>query len=505
MKKNDLLRLLIMTGKYLCYGFMIQLFTFTVLFATDGVAQYKSVKDVHITLNITNATLVEAIQAIESKTSFKFTYEEKDLVGRHGITVQADNQTVEQVLMDIGRTARVEFKQVNDNIHVKPVTERKKQEIIEISQVIQVTGTVTSSSDGLGIPGANIVAKGTATGTVTDVEGNYSFNVPNEDDILVFSSIGYATQEVAVNGRAVIDVILEEDMQGLDEVVVVGYGTQKKTSLTSAVSTVDGKDMQSVPVANPNNALGGRVTGAIVRQNSGEPGNDAATINIRGIGTLGNSDPLVVVDGVYRDLASLNPYEIESITVLKDAASVAPYGVRGANGVILVTTKRGAAGKLTFSYNGNVGLQTPTAMPNVLSSYEYAKLKNVANQNVGQNPSYNEEDLQKFRDGSSPDRYPNTNLFDMLLEPSLMTQHNLSLSGGTDKVKAFFLLGYLDQKSNWGNATRFKKYNLRTNVDFNISENTNVSFDFSSRVRDATFPGIGADNVMIGFYRINPT
>ena len=458
-------------------------------------------------------SLKHALEEIEEQYNVSIAYKSELIKSKIVDAEIKSSGSLEKDITVLINQHDLKFKKIKKNFYViekeevrvlqKSGSGFEAEGLIVEDAAITVKGQVTSEN-GETIPGVNILVKGTATGTVTDINGNYTLNVP-EEGVLVFSSISYITQEVAVNNKRVIDVTMEEDMRALEEVVVVGYGSQKKTSLTSAVSTIDGKDMQSVPVANPNNALAGRVTGAIVRQNSGEPGNDAATINIRGIGTLGNSDPLVVVDGIYRDLASLNPYEIESITVLKDAASVAPYGVRGANGVILVTTKRGAAGKLSFSYNGNVGLQTPTAMPNVLSSYEYAKLKNLANQNVGQNPSYNEEDLQKFQDGSDPDRYPNTNLFDMLLEPSLMTQHNLSMSGGTDKVKAFFLLGYLDQKSNWGDATRYKKYNLRTNVDFNVSENTNVSFDFSLRVRDATFPGVGADGVMIGFYRINPT
>ena len=246
------------------------------------------------------------------------------------------------------------------------------------------------------MPGANVIVKGTNIGTVTGVDGQYSIAVPNESDTLVFSSIGYVRQEVAVNGKTTIDIALAEDVQSLEEVVVVGYGTQKKTSVTAAVSTLEGEEVASIPITNLTNGMGGRLSGVISRQGSGEPGGDASSIFVRGISTTGSTQPLIMVDGIPRTFQDLNPNTIESITVLKDAAAVAPFGVAGANGVILVTTKRGITGAPSLTYNGYVGFQNPTVLPEYVNAYQYASLRNTASINEGNPPRYPDYALQKY-------------------------------------------------------------------------------------------------------------
>ena len=263
------------------------------------------------------------------------------------------------------------------------IDEKKEQYQIQI-----VTGVVLDVN-GEPIVGASVVEKGTANGDITDLDGKFTLNVKT-GTVLKVSYVGYQTYEV--KAEKTMKIILKEDSELLSEVVVVGYGTQKKTSLTAAVSSVDGKIISQQPVADVSNTLGGRMAGVIFTQKSGEPGSDLSDIMIRGVSTTGNSAPLVIVDGIQRELSRLDPNSISSITVLKDAAAVAPYGMAGANGVILVTTKQGNSGAPQFSYNGYVGWQNPTVLTEFADSYEYACLFNQANDNQGQPHRFSDYD-----------------------------------------------------------------------------------------------------------------
>lgn len=361
---------------------------------------------------------------------------------------------------------------------------------VDSKAAIEVSGRVTAASDGQGIPGVSILVKGTFTGTVSDVEGNFGFTVPNENDMLVFSSIGYISQEVPLDGRKVLDVIMSEDMQHLDEVVVIGYGEQKKTSVTAAVSSLDGEKIAAVPIANMSNALGGRIPGLIVRQTSGEPGRDANNIYIRGISSTGSTQPLLIVDGIPRGFQNLDPNTIESLTVLKDAAAVAPYGVAGANGVILVTTKRGKLGAPTITYNGYIGFQNPTVLPELPTAYEYALLKNAASVNVGGEPLYNAYDLEKFQDGSDPDGHPNHNVYDELFEKNTpLNSHNIELSGGAERVRYYASVGYQHQAGIW-EPTYQNRFNYSMNIDADVTKTTKISFGINGREQTNSAPPI---------------
>ncbi|MEX2569038.1 MAG: TonB-dependent receptor [Cyclobacteriaceae bacterium] len=357
-------------------------------------------------------------------------------------------------------------------------------------QEIIVSGKVTSQ-DGMSLPGVTILVKGTSLGTVTDVNGEYSLEIPEGNEVvLLFSSIGFVSQEVRVSGRSIIDLVLEEDVQSLNEVVVVGYGEQKKTSVTAAVSSLDGKDIANVPIANMSNALGGRIPGLIVRQTSGEPGRDANNIYIRGVASTGSTQPLLIVDGIPRDFQNLDPNTIESLTVLKDAAAVAPYGVAGANGVILVTTKRGKSGVPTITYNGYLGFQNPTVLPELPTAYEYASLKNAASVNVGGEPLYNEYNLQKFQDGSDPDGHPNHNVYDELFDTNTpLNSHNIELSGGAERVKYYASVGYQHQAGIW-EPTHQKRFNYSMNIDADVTKTTKISFGINGREQTNNAPPI---------------
>ncbi|CAZ98031.1 SusC/RagA family TonB-linked outer membrane protein [Zobellia galactanivorans] len=353
-----------------------------------------------------------------------------------------------------------------------------------------VTGSVKDKSGPL--PGASVVVKGTTMGTQTDFDGNYTVEDVTADAVLVFSYIGYRTQEVLIGGQTNIDVVLEDDAQSLDEVVVVGYGTQKKSNLTGAVSIVKTEEIEKAHVANASNAIVGRTPGVVAKQASGEPGKDGSNIYIRGVATYqGNTTPGIIIDGIERnmsDFSQLDPNEIESVNVLKDAASAAIFGMRGANGVIVIKTKRGKVGKLSAKFSSNFGFQSPTQLPEFTNSYEYATLANEREKLMNPTsttPRFTDEEIQKFKDGSDPDRYPNTDWYNLILENdfALQQQHNLSMSGGGEMVKYFTSLGYLDQGGLY-DALNFDRYNLRTNVDIDFSKNTTFSVDISGRMEE---------------------
>ena len=277
----------------------------------------------------------------------------------------------------------------------------------------QITGRVTDSI-GASLRGVSVGIKGSKRGTTTDSRGNFTLSVSTtENAVLTFSMVGFQDQEVPLDGQSTVTVVLPGIQTYLGDVVVIGYGTRKKSNLTGAVSDISGKEIAKSPVANISNALAGSMPGLIVNTRSGEPGADDATLYIRGIGTLGNTAPLVVIDGIpdrQGGFNRLNPNDIESFTVLKDATG-AIYGARAANGVVLITTKRGVAGKPTLSFTTNNAWTQPTRVPKMLNSHDYAQSVNEYNALVGQQPTYTAAQLQKYADGSDPLGYPNTDLY----------------------------------------------------------------------------------------------
>ncbi len=356
-----------------------------------------------------------------------------------------------------------------------------------------IKGVVTSNA-GL-LSGVSVTVKSNPKiGAITQANGSYTINAP-DNSILVFESIGYKPLEVAVNGRTTINVTMEINNVNLEQVVVVGYGKQKKTSVTSAISTLDGNKVASIPITNLNNSLGGRMSGIIFRQGSGEPGNDAASIYIRGISTTGSTQPLIVVDGIPRNFENLDPNTIETITVLKDAAAVAPFGVAGANGVILVTTKKGKSGSPSLTYNGYVGFQNPTVLPKYVNAFQYATLRNAASINEGNQPRFSDYALQKYKDGSNPDVYANSNATKDLIERNtLLTSHSLQLSGGTDKIKYYADLGYLYQAGIW-KPTYEGRYNLDLKLDAEINKTLSMSLGINGTQQKNTYPPIGSSRL----------
>ena len=362
-------------------------------------------------------------------------------------------------------------------------------------------GTV---SDSFGpVAGASIVVKGTTNGTVTDMNGNFVLDVKNGDVIQV-SFIGYLTQEFKYNGEPSINVSLQEDTQKLDEVIVVGYGTQQKANLSGAVAQLDSKELTSRPISNVSSGLQGMMPGVTVTSGQGRPGQDGSTIRIRGVGTLNSASPYILIDGIESgSMNDIDPNDIESISVLKDASSAAIYGSKASNGVILITTKRGKTGAPRISYNGYVGASKATSMIDRVSSADYARLWNRFEPG-----RYSDEDIRMFEDGSDPYGHPNTDWNDEAYRTGLLHKHNVSITGGAENVKYMASAGYLGQTGILPNSDR-KQFNGRTNLDMQLTKKLavrmNMSFiknDFSDP--NASYYGGSSDQIIRQLNIISP-
>lgn len=346
----------------------------------------------------------------------------------------------------------------------------------------KITGRITDVN-GLGLPGVTVALKGTRTGVATDSSGYFSIEVRGADPVFVLSSMGYHSKEVKVDatGQVNVQLLPDPNARDLGEAVVIGYGTRKKANLTGAVSTIRGDDLAKAPVANISNALAGSMPGLIVNTRSGEPGADDATVYIRGIGTLGSTAPLIVIDGIpdrQGGFNRLDPSDIESFTVLKDATG-AIYGARAANGVILVTTKRGVTGKPILSFTANASATQATRVPKMLNSYEYTQSVNEYETLIGQQPTYTAAQIEKYKDGSDPLGYPNTNWWKAVMSPWAFQNNDvLSLRGGTDKVKYYISGQFLRQNSMYkGGSDYYTNKNARANIDINATTDFKIGVD----------------------------
>lgn len=329
-----------------------------------------------------------------------------------------------------------------------------------VQQSESCNGTVKESS-GEVVIGASVLVKGTTNGAITDMDGKFTLSNVAKGSTIIVSYVGYKSQEFVWNGLPVT-IILKEDSELLEEVVVVGYGSQKKVNLTGSVVSVSSKDIEDIPVANTTTLLQGRMPGLVLTQNGAQAGNDSPEVRIRGIGTFGQNNPMVVIDGVEGSLSQISEIsagDIESISVLKDAASAAIYGVRAANGVILITTKKGKEGKVSVSYSGNYTLQTPGIVPDFVDGYNWALMKNEVKPGA-----YSEEALRKLQDGSDPDRYANTDWLGAVLRNAGMHQHHLSVSSGNENTHFMTSVSFSDQDGIM-KATGVKRTSFRSNVD----------------------------------------
>ncbi|MDF9830132.1 TonB-linked SusC/RagA family outer membrane protein [Parabacteroides sp. PF5-6] len=337
------------------------------------------------------------------------------------------------------------------------------------------------------IIGASVIVKGTTNGMVTNLDGNFELNNLKQGDIIQVSYIGYLTQEIPYSGQSSLRIVLREDTQKLEEVVVVGYGTQKKVNLTGSVANVDNKLFENRPITNVSSGLQGLLPGVSVVQSSGQPGSDTGKIRVRGTGTLNSADPMVIVDGVESTMNDIDANDVETISVLKDAASAAIYGSKAANGVILITTKRGKTGKTSINYSGNFGFTQATRIPEYFSSAQVAEYWNAALEYEGSSPIYTAEEIRKYKDGSDPENYPNTNWHDLVYKTAFQQTHNVNVSGGSDAARYMASLGYQGQDGIIDNYNK-NQYNMRLNLDMKPTDKMETSFSMAYTQQDINSP-----------------
>ncbi|MDR6781646.1 TonB-linked SusC/RagA family outer membrane protein [Pedobacter africanus] len=364
------------------------------------------------------------------------------------------------------------------------------------------------------MPGVSVKIKGSSIGMVTGSGGEFSLKVRSDKDSIQFVFIGYKQQTISANVKGFITIrLLPEDNRSLDEVAVIGYGRQKKVSVTASLSTISVKELERVSTPSLSNAIAGKLPGIISRQASGEPGGDAAQVYIRGLSTFGNNGPLVLIDGVERDMNVINAQEIESFTILKDASATAIYGVRGANGVILINTKRGELGKPSVTYRSEAATLKALRLPEYINGGQYASLMNEALLYANQSPRWSEEEIKKFYDGSDPYLYPNANWTDAVLKQNTwQTINNLSVTGGTEIIKYYTNVGFTlqdglykqDANNKFNTNANIKRYNFRSNVDLNLSKSLTMQLSLGGIIQNGNYPGFRAGDIFQSLKVISP-
>ncbi|MEM9681367.1 MAG: SusC/RagA family TonB-linked outer membrane protein, partial [Bacteroidota bacterium] len=477
--KKELLGTIMYLSKGLFYIFLFQIIGLQLLFANNISGQ--ALEEIGIEIHLQNATLIEIFKEIESKTKFSFIYDRSISSVNQKFTIESGGQSLRKVLTDLAQQGRLQFRRINESIYVKKALKKAKQQehVTEFDKTI--SGRVTDENDDP-LPGTNVLVKGTTIGTTTDQNGNYRLGVPDEADTLLFTFVGYTTEEAAINGRSVIDMILFPDITSLQDIVVIGYGVQDKRDVTTSIASIDAKDLQNQPVIGFDQAIVGKVAGVQVSEPSGEPGS-GMRIRVRGTSSItSGNDPLYVIDGVPLNtdfqraggsirrpngaaayqaesvnvLSSISTNDIESIEILKDASAAAIYGSRGSNGVVLITTKKGSPGKPKISYNAFVGFSETTKKVDVLDAYEYAELLRESHNNtyLDEVPtgSINDDNETRIANGSSASGLlpafiepylagtpglTDTDWQDEVFRQGFVQGHNISISGGGEKSKYF--------------------------------------------------------------------
>ena len=446
---------------------------------------YKAEFNKNINVEFRNEPIEQALRKVALATGLKLTYRGDVMVDKR-VTLHRSSISISDVLTYILEGTELEYMFSRDGyLLIGRSLSEGNMEVVFAT----VRGKVSDAQTGETLPGVNVLVKGTTSGTATNARGEYELTVESLQDTLIFSFIGYESKEVPINGRAEIDVVLEMQTVLGSELVVVGYSTQSKTTLTGSVSNVKGDQIKATPVANITNSIAGNIAGVSMRPNGGQPGRNNPDIHIRGIGTTGNNRPLIIVDNIERNnVNQIDPNTIESVTVLKDAAAVAPYGLGGANGVLLITTKRGSSGAPSVSFDTYYGIQTPTYYPDMLGAQDYMRLHNEAyfNSNPnGANPPYDESFITDYPNlnAQDPDRYPITNnagkKFQDLYAP--MQNYNLQLSGGSDAINYYAALGAFNQKGMFDDVS-YRRYNFSLKLTGNATEFTKITASLNGSV-----------------------
>ena len=437
---------------------------FIFLFQANAEVSYS--QSTKISLNLNNATVEQVLNAIEENSDFYFLYNSKLINVDRKVDVNAKEKTIENVLKEVFNNTNVQYK-----VEDKQIILSNKSAAIQQQQQT-VSGVVMDQNLNEPIIGANVVVKGTTNGTITDIDGKFTLPVSSHNDIILISYIGYMPLEMVASQVKGAKIFLKEDSKTLDEVVVVGYGVQKKANVTGSVASLNAEALESRSVSSVSAALAGQMPGVTAIQSSGAPGAQTGSITIRGKNSINAASPLVIVDGVPGNMNTLDPSDIATLTVLKDASSAAIYGVQAANGVILITTKKGKKGDAAkISYSGTVAWTTPTAKLKFLGSADYATLYNeaVLNENPKAVVPYTAEDIELFRNGTDPIGHPNTDWYDETFKSTAMEQmHHLSLSGGTEKTSYNASIGYT-QQNGFIEQNKYQRYNIRTNIESEVT------------------------------------
>jgi TonB-linked SusC/RagA family outer membrane protein len=448
-----------------------------------------------ITLQVKNTSVKEVLREIERLSDITFFYNDQAMDMERKVDLNVADTEVRDVLAHI-------LPECTYEMDMRRIILIPRASLQQQQNGRRVTGAVTDES-GEPLTGVNIAIRGTNVGVISDIDGQYSIPVPDGNAVLTFSFIGFVTREIAVGGQSVIDVALDEDTRMLEEVVVVGYGTQKKVNLTGAIATVDAKQLENRPITNATQALQG-VQGVYVNQAGAQPGLSGATIRVRGQGTLNNNDPLVLVDGIEYKLEAINPNDIESISVLKDAASSAIYGARAANGVILVKTKSGKKGAFTVDYNNYFGFQEATYLPNfVYDPILFMEMRNQAQLNEGKLvPDYSQELIDEYREGMKTDPYvyPVNNWLDIMYNKAFIMEHSLRFSGGDDRYSYSLSLGQGSQDGVL-RGTDSERYTIGMNTTAQINSRLKIGLNLHGHYQTYNAPAAGVPNLVEMTYK----
>jgi TonB-linked SusC/RagA family outer membrane protein len=490
---------------------LIMKVSFLIMFiATLNVSAALYSQDAKLSVAVNDKSLIDVIRIIEKQSNYRFFFSDNYQDLNSLVTINAKDKNINELLSNLLQNRAITYKVLDNKIVVITPKDKPVQQQI-------VTGLVTDATTNEPLPGVNIVVEGTTIGAVTDMDGKYSIEVPFSKAILMFTYIGYNTERVEAAGRNVIDIKLIPDIKKLEEVVVVGYTTQKKETITGSIATITTRDLKQSPTANISNALAGRMPGLMVNQFSGgEPGVDRSDVYVRGYATYGTKSPIVIVDGVERSMNNLASEEIESFTILKDASATAQYGVRGANGVIIITTKRGKVqDKATVNLKASYGVNQSVKFPEYLGSADYAMLYNEAMTNdlkaKGGDPAnvkfFTDEAIENFRkakgDNSDGLGY-NWDYFDYAFKPGAQQDYSLSIRGGSNRARYYVMANYFEQSGNYDHTELgqyktqaiYKRYNFRSNVDIDITNNFYAKLDIGARITDRNAPGTTANRIV---------
>ncbi len=492
----------------------MQCFIISLVLASEGLGQkVSSVKETVIELHVEQMKLIDAFRSIEEKTDYKFQFQHGDIDRNASISVQSRRLTVADFLMSISSQTNLRFRQVNNSISVrqKDVLTPANNSLEIIIDNFTVKGQVLSGEDNSGLPGVNVIIKGTAFGTVTDLDGNYAIDVPTQESVLVFSSVGFVSEEVVVGNRTVIDLTLLPDLTSLEEIVVVGYGTQKKSDIVGAVASVSSEKLEQN--ANPNlfQALQASVPGLNITRGSGQPGT-SGSIQIRGLNSItANSEPLIVVDGIpfAGDIRDINPNDITSVEVLKDASASAIYGSRAASGVILITTKRGVSGKTTIELNASWSVQNEAVeyeLMNAEQFYDFRRAAHITEGTITGNEPEAEiaERILELNELKSWERGESVDWMDEMLNRDAMRQdYQISVNTGNESIRDYFSISYVDEEG-LQKSTGFSRVTLKNNMEIasiapwlKVGDNLLFSYNDYERV-------VWGINNQPAYYRLSP-